>query len=62
MNPSPTVKGARQVQVKASLSRPSLSHLALGSQGTERHGSGTEYICILLTVTTYAISFNMNSA
>ena len=41
LNPSPTVNGARHEQVKLSLSKPSLLQSAFGSQGTNKHGSGT---------------------
>ena len=41
LNPSPTVNGGRHVQLKFSLSKPSLSQRALTSQGSLRQGSGT---------------------
>ena len=41
LNPSPTVNGAWHEQVKFPLSNPSLTQRALGSQGVDRHGSGT---------------------
>ena len=42
LNPSPTVNGAWHEQLKFPLNKLSLTQSALGSQGTERHGSGTE--------------------
>ena len=41
LKPSPTVNGGWHVQVKFPLSKPSLMHTALGSQGVDIHGSGT---------------------
>ena len=42
LNPSPSVNGAWHEQVKFALSNPSLMQIAFGSQGVDRHGSGTE--------------------
>ena len=41
LNPLPSVNGGRQVQVKISESKPSLSQMALTSQGSVMQGSGT---------------------
>ena len=41
LNPSPIVNGGWHVQLKFTLSKPSLSQRALASQGSLRHGSGT---------------------
>ena len=41
LNPSPSVKGSTQVQLKFELSNPSLLHTAFSSQGLDRQGSGT---------------------
>ena len=54
LNPSPSVKGGLHEQVKLSLSNPSRSHLALGSQGSLRHGSGTEITIAKIIITTHA--------
>ena len=43
LKPSPAVKGDRHVQVKFALSNPSRSQRALGSQGPDKHGSGTVF-------------------
>ena len=41
LKPFPSVNGDRHVQVKLSVSKPSLSQTALISQGSLRQGSGT---------------------
>ena len=43
LKPSPVVNGAWHVQVKFALSNPSRSQRALGSQGPDKHGSGTAF-------------------
>ena len=43
LKPSPAVNGDRHVQVKFALSNPSRSQRALGSQGPDKHGSGTVF-------------------
>ena len=47
LNPSPSVNGDWQVQEKPSVSNPSLSQMALTSQGSLRQGSGTTKECNL---------------
>ena len=51
LKPSPSVNGGRQVQLKESLSSPSLSQIAFTSQGSLRQGSGTstnfKQLCVL---------------
>ena len=42
LNPSPTVNGAWHKQLKLPLNKFSLTHSALGSQGIDKHGSGTD--------------------
>ena len=51
LKPLPTVNGGRHEQVKFSLRNPSLSQSALGSQGSDRHGSGTEVGKVLTAIT-----------
>jgi hypothetical protein len=43
LNPSPTVNGAWHKQLKLPLNKLSLTQSALGSQGIDKHGSGTDH-------------------
>ena len=46
LKPFPTVNGARHIQMKFLFSKFSLWQSALGSQGSDRQGSGTEQLDI----------------